>query len=193
MWLGATNRAYSGGAQAPSTRYVGANGQNISYFCPELPFLNIFKQAGNNGAGSTSGAFTGWFTATSGTFDTLEENYLQLDSDGYPATLTALAGHTQTYDRVATLMNLTPTATPGVSTPYPSGSYTLQFQGAGTIVLGRDVTSGTLATSSPNITVGGLTITSTQAAGVTASVTFTVVPTTGGSGGIMATLTSTDP
>src|SRR6202790_3982241 len=61
-------------------QYVGANGVDVSYFTPELPFLNIFKQAGNNGNGSpASGAFTGWWTQTGSTFDTNEENYLQLD------------------------------------------------------------------------------------------------------------------
>src|ERR1700676_1828033 len=69
-------------------QYVGANGANVNYFTPEMPFLNIFKQAGNNGAGGGSpGAYTGWFTATSGSGETNEENYLQLDSDGYLTTM----------------------------------------------------------------------------------------------------------
>lgn len=176
---------------AAAVNKVGANGMPISYFTPEMPFLNIFKQAGNNGTGVLYGGLTGWFTQTgTGIFDTLEEAYLQLDSSGYPTTLTALGGHSQVYDRVSTVMNEASLGF-GESQTYPGGSYTFQFQGAGTIVLGRDVTSGSLATSSPNVSVTGLTITSTQGAGNTAVVTFTVVPTAGGISGIQLTLTAT--
>lgn len=174
-----------------STNYVGANGQNIAYFGPDQPFINIFKQAGNNGGGSGA-ALTGWFTSTGGN-DTGEENFLQLDADGYPTTLTALAGHTQTYTQAMTLMNVSSAASlpSGATQFYPGGSYTLQFQGAGAILFGRDVTSGSLATSSPNISVAGLTVTSTQAAGIKGTVTFNVNTPT--ANGMQCAITATDP
>lgn len=169
---------------------VGANGQPVSYFTPEMPFLNIFKQAGNNGG--ASGALTGWFTSTSGSLETNEENYLQLDSDGYPTTLTALAGHSQTYTQVTTIMNES-SLQAGASTTYPSGQYTFSGLGAGTLFFSRDVTSGTFATSSPGVTVSALGIVSTVAAGTPWSATFNVAATSGSSSGVQCAITATDP
>ena len=154
----------------PSTAEIGANLSAISYWADEQPFLNIFKQAGSNSL------FTGWFTQHGSTFDTNEEAYLQLDSDGYPKSLTAKptpAGGQQ-FSSVATLINYQLGTPPGSSVPYPGGSYTLQFQGDGTIVLGLDVTSNSLSTSSSNCTASGQTITSTMTARETCLVTFMV-------------------
>ncbi|MGB6487037.1 MAG: hypothetical protein WBE91_09165 [Steroidobacteraceae bacterium] len=147
----------------------------LAYFSQEQPFLNIFKQAGSNTI------FTGWFTQAGSNFDTSEEAYLQLDSDGYPTSLTAKSTPPggQKFNSVATLINYQLGTPPGASVPYPGGSYTLQFQGQGTIVLGLDVTSGSLATSSANCTASGLTITSAMATGQTCTVTFSVTPQSG--------------
>lgn len=165
--------------------YVGVNGTPVSYFTPEMPFLDIFKQGGNNNA------YWGTVVGPGSQTSTNEEAYLQLDSNGYLTSMTALAGHAQTYDRVFTYMNRTPDGLlrPGQTTFYLPGDYIFLFQGAGTMAFTGDVAS--TSTASPNVTCVGNTITSTQAAGFTASVTVTI--TTPGSGGIELYVSATDP
>jgi hypothetical protein len=159
---------------AATANYVGINLTGVSEFSPEQPFLNIFKSS------SQSNTINGWLTSSSSALQTNEEGYLQVDSDGYVTSLkanpTPPGGQVFTFVQTNIIGNQnTP---PGASQPYPGGSYTLQFQGAGTFNLtGGDVSN--LSSSTPGISISGTQITSTMSAGNTATVTFTVTPSQG--------------
>ena len=169
---------------AALTNYLGANGQPINYFTPEFPFLDILKEGGNNNG------YWGTVVGAGSQTPTNEEAYLQLDANGYPTTLTALPGHTQTYDRVFTYVNRsTVTSAPTQTSYYPAGAYTFSTQGAGIIAFTGDVSS--LANASAGISIAGLQVTSSLAAGVTG--TFTVNITTPSEGGFEWYISQTDP
>jgi hypothetical protein len=117
---------------------LGINLAAVAYYSPEQPFLNILKSGGTS---SAIGNVNGWYTATSSTFDTQEEAYLQLDSDGYPISLTASAAlsGTQQFTFVKTAANYNlPGVSPGQSNVYPPGTYRLKFEGQGTVQVAGD-------------------------------------------------------
>ena len=161
-------------AGASGDQYVGTNLNTISYFSPEQPFLNILKSA------SASHLNYLWLTSDSGSFDTNEEAYVQTDSDGYATSLTASptppGGQKFTLIQTQVLASL-PSPPPGAATLYPSGQYTLQFQGAGTMTITGGAVSD-LSSSTPGVSISGTQITSTMSAGTTATVTMTISPTT---------------
>jgi hypothetical protein len=169
-WIAGCDNA---NAAAPAN-YVGVNLNAISEFSPEQPFLNIFKSS------SQSNTINGWLTSTSSNLQTNEEGYIQVDSDGYVTSLKASSNPPggQVFTFVQTDVIGNQNTPPGASQPYPGGSYTLQFQGAGTINLaGGDVSN--LSSSTPGISISGTQITSTMSAGNTATITFTVNPSQG--------------
>jgi len=179
--LGYLNRegfSVVGGNNPSNTNPLLLNLGQVSYFDTQQMFINIAKQAGSNDPLAT------WIpTVGTGAGSTGEEQYVQYDSDGYVKSLTAspTPGGGQVFTAVGSAIFVNMATIAGVSVPYPSGSYTLQAQGAGTWVFGADVQSGSLATSSPNISVSGLTITSTASSGVTWAVTFNIpTPSSGG-------------
>ena len=160
-----------------------------------MPFLNVFKGASTNEKWGASGvafnALAPWCTLKDATtWDTDETAYLQLDADGYPTSLIASPTPPggQRFTAVSTWMGLNqPYLAPGATEWYPSGSYTLSFQGAGTVVIGGGVaglnsdistkgftSTGGLTVTAPGGATGPLTIVSTMAAGVVGSVTFDV-------------------
>ena len=99
---------------------LGTNLSNVSLSDSELPLINIFNTGG------------GWLTHSSSTWDTGEEQYLNLDPNGYPKTLTSLnEPRAQQFNTVGTLLlrNL-PNTTNGV---YPPGRYIVLYDGQGTI------------------------------------------------------------
>jgi hypothetical protein len=113
---------------------LGSNLQGVSYYSSEMPFLNAFATGGS------------WLT-NGPTYDTGEEQYLQLDANGYPTTLTASAADPnkpQLFTNVQMLMyyNMPKTA----NGYYPSGNYIVLYDGAGTIKYGLDAK---LVSSSP--------------------------------------------
>ncbi len=166
----------SDGAQAASAnaQYVGINLNSVSYFSPEQPFLNIFKSS------TASNSINGWITSSSSNLNTNEEGYLPEDSDGYVTSLTAspTPPKGQVFTFVQTFVLGSQNKPPGATQPYPGGSYTLQFQGAGTINLAGGDVSG-LSSSTPGISISGTQITSTMSPGNTATITFTVTPSLG--------------
>lgn len=155
-------------------QYVGINLNSISYFSPEQPFLNIFKSS------TASNSINGWITSSNSSLNTNEEGYLPEDSDGYVISLTArpVPPGGQRFTFVQTFVIGNQPQAPGVAQSYPSGSYTLQFQGAGTINLAGGDVSG-LASSTPGISISGTQVTSTMSSGSTATVTFNVQPSNG--------------
>jgi hypothetical protein len=108
------------------------NLQPVSYFSSELPFLNVFKEAGV------------WITHGA-QYDTGEEKYLKLDADGWPTTLTAVNdSNSQQFTSVGVLLlrNLPQT----VNGYYPAGQYVVLYDGQGTLSYTFDAA---LVSSSP--------------------------------------------
>jgi hypothetical protein len=124
------------GAQAANP--LGINLAAIAYYAPEQPFLNIIKSGGSSSGVSDT---IGWYTTTSSTWDTQEESYLQLDSDGYPTSLIASpappGGQKFTFVKAVLNYNL-PRIAPGQTAVYPPGTYRLKFEGQGTVKVGGD-------------------------------------------------------
>ena len=162
--------------------YVGLNLNNFGAGSNTPSTLNIFKggQSYTN-YGSTYPNYTFWYTSNGSTQDTNEELYLlpYLDSDGYPTTLTipGIPGG-QKFTYVQTLLNWSFTTPPGASYPYPADTYTLRWQGKGTITLGND--AGAFTSASAGCTISGNTVTSTNAWGTTNTATFPVSSPSGG-------------
>lgn len=170
-------------------RPLGLNLASANYFNTQLPFLNVIKQAANNLSDGVGGI---WNTVNGGT-ETNEEQYLQLDSDGYVTSLTAspVPGGGQQFTAVKgfTLVNVA--LGNGASFTYPPDTYIFMWQGKSSITFGGDVK--VLANASAGCTISGLQVASTNAWGTTNSVTLQG---TGGtalspsSGGITWTVTA---
>jgi hypothetical protein len=132
MWLSMSfagvHAASSSNAQSP----LGIDLQGIAYYSTENPFMNIFPNS------------QGWVTNSQSTWDTGEEQYLQVDANGYPTSLTASAGHAQQFTNVVMLMLYGLPSTPNGC--YPAGNYVVLYDGAGTMHYGLDAT---LVSSSP--------------------------------------------
>ncbi|MGO8972894.1 MAG: cellulose-binding protein [Steroidobacteraceae bacterium] len=108
-------------AQSP----LGIELAGISRWSPEMPFLDIMK------------ANAGWITGNSSTFDTGEEKYLNLDSNGWPISLTAQSAPSA--QRFTSLMVSLLSALP--NTPngyYPAGQYIVLYSGQGTLAYRGD-------------------------------------------------------
>ncbi len=137
---------------------LGTNLAGIAYWSSEMPFLNQFK---NNDQ---------WVTHSNSTWDTGEEAYLQLDSDGYPKSLKASSADPnspQLFNSVGMLLFRSfPNTSKGY---YPAGQYVVLYDGEGTITYGFD---GQLVSSAPG---------------------RDVINVTPSSGGINLVITSTDP
>jgi hypothetical protein len=113
MWPGASGAVTTVG-------YVGTNLAAPSNFSTEYPFLNVLK----NGIQ--------WITNQQFDLaDTGEEQYLQLDSNGYPTTMAGAGGHTFTANQFCVTLYA------GLSN-YPSGQYIILYDGAGSFNYGLD-------------------------------------------------------
>lgn len=149
---------------------LGVDLAGISYYSSEQPFLNIFKTTG-----VSKETPVGWFTHSNNQWDTKEEAYLQLDSNGYPTTLKASASDPNspqrfTYVGVLILRGL-PKANGGSGLAYPPGQYVVLYDGEGTLSFGFDAK---LVSASPGRDLLNVS-----------------TPTTGG--GIRIDIMSTDP
>jgi hypothetical protein len=108
-----------------STSPLGINLGGISYFSPEMPFIDNFKSNGS------------WITQAPGVWDTNEEQYLNLDSNGWPINLIAINEPTaQQFKSVSVLLMRNYPSTPNGY--YPAGQYYVIYQGQGTITYGFD-------------------------------------------------------
>lgn len=146
---------------------VGVNALNPgSYFDTVFPYLNLLKGAASNTF------WEPWFTSTSGTLDTGEEQYLQLDSDLNVTSLVASPTPPggQVFTEVQTFICRINSLATGATFLYPAGPYTLKLSGPGTFQLVGDV--NTIATSDPNLSVVGSTITSTLGQTQVGTLTF---------------------
>jgi hypothetical protein len=165
----------NGGAQASSSSSQSPLGINLHSVGPnssELPFANLLNSANGNSP------YTGWRTQNSGTYDTGEEAYLQVDANGYVTSLVASPAPTggQKFTYVQTNMNYELGVPAGATYAYPPGQYTIAWIGQGTLQIntfGGDASGG--AVVSGNVTASGtnnLTYTTTGAG--TKVVTFQV-------------------
>jgi hypothetical protein len=103
---------------------LGINLQSVSYWSSEQPFLNIFKTGG------------GWITHSSATWDTGETQYLNLDADGYPVTLTVINDpNPQSFTSLGVLLQRLPSTANGY---YPAGPYAVDYDGQGTLTYSFD-------------------------------------------------------
>ncbi len=166
---------------------LGVNLTGITTYSLDFPFINAFNMNGTRGAAHNSQ----WVTQKSGTFDTGEEAYVQVDANGWPTSLTAspIPSGGQQFTSLQVLLFFDCTVPPGAAYAFYPGTYAIQFQGAGTMTLGNDASS--LSTSSTGVSVSGDTITSTMTSTETGVVTFSVL--TPSSGGVAVTVTATDP
>jgi hypothetical protein len=116
------------GVQAATTynanSSLGMNLLGIAYYSSEQPFLNIFSNS------------AAWITHSNSTWDTGEEKYLNLDSNGWPITLTAVNESSQQFTSVGVLLQRSFPSTPNGY--YPAGQYIVRYQGQGTITYGFD-------------------------------------------------------
>ncbi|MGH8325627.1 MAG: cellulose-binding protein [Steroidobacteraceae bacterium] len=135
---------------------IGINLQGVNGYSSEIPFLNVFKMG------------SGWMTQGNGQWDTKEEQYLSLDSNGYPTSLTAVnEPGSQVFNSVAVLLlNSLPATANG---DYPAGQYVVLYDGQGTLSYSFDAK---LVSSAPGRDV------------------IDVTPSTSG---ILVKITSTDP
>lgn len=130
---------------------VGINLNGVSYYSSEQPFLNILKTSSIPAVDPNTGCWAGgWSTSNDSTSETCEETYLQLDSDGYPTTLTASASDPNkpqkfTYVQTGVMVNLA-NSNAGSGPPYRAGQYIVLYDGAGSLRYGGDAS---LVSSSP--------------------------------------------
>jgi hypothetical protein len=104
---------------------LGTNLEGISYWSSEQPFLNIFANAG------------AWITHSSSTWDTGEEQYLNLDANGWPITLTTVNDPSpQKFNSVGVVVQVNFPSTPNGY--YPAGNYVVLYAGQGTLSFAGD-------------------------------------------------------
>ncbi|HVA41405.1 MAG TPA: hypothetical protein VNF49_12120 [Candidatus Binataceae bacterium] len=153
---------------ANSTSPLAMNVMPINYYTAEQPFLNIFKTSG-----VSQSTPSGWVTHSTTTWDTGEEAYLQLDSNGYPTTLTAASSdpHSpQLFNSVGLILERgLPNSNAGTGLPYRAGQYVVLYDGQGTLSYGFDAK---LVSSSPGRDVINVA-TPTSGAGIDLRITST--------------------
>jgi hypothetical protein len=97
------------------------NLNGVTYYSPEQPFLDVLK-TGN-----------GWVTQTPSIYDTGEEQYLQLDPNGWVTSLAGAGRHKVQFTQVAVLVQRS------FPNPYyPRGKYIVLYDGQGTLSYGLD-------------------------------------------------------
>jgi hypothetical protein len=106
---------------------MGINLEAVNDYSTEFPFLNAFLTASQ------------WITHSDTTWDTKEEEYANLDANGWPITLTSVNERSrQQYDSLGVLLFVG-----GFNTSngyYPGGRYIVLYDGRGTLTYGSDAT-----------------------------------------------------
>jgi hypothetical protein len=106
---------------------MGINLATVNYFSSELPFINAFLESER------------WITHSNATWDTNEQEYIKLDANGWPITLTSVNEPSQQkFNSVGVLfLKGLPNTPNGV---YPAGQYVVLYDGQGTLTYGYDAT-----------------------------------------------------
>ena len=123
--LSAAGLGVAGGATSQNYQSsLGINVAGVSYYSSEMPFINIFVTAGQ------------WVTHSNSAWDTGEEQYLNLDANGWPKTLTTInEPGAQKFTSIGVVLNRF-NATPNGY--YPGGQYVVLYDGQGTLSYGFD-------------------------------------------------------
>jgi hypothetical protein len=141
-------------SSANANSAMGINLTGVSYYTPQVPFLNLFKTN------------SGFATQNAAGSETNEEQYLSLDPNGWPTSLKAVnEPATQQFTRVSALILRSPSS----NSVYASGQYIVLYQGQGTLSYGFDAEKNSSA-STPgrdvinvaNATAGGILISITS-------------------------------
>ncbi|MGH8290664.1 MAG: hypothetical protein ACREV7_16865 [Steroidobacteraceae bacterium] len=130
------SRAAPAATSANASSPLGVNLNGLSYYDSESPFLNIFKTTAINQNNPTA-----WSTRSKSNDETNEEAYLQLDSNGYPTTMTASSADPtspQKFDRVCAMILMLPPSDGGTGLRYLPGQYVILYDGNGTLGVGND-------------------------------------------------------
>jgi hypothetical protein len=119
---------WSPAANLPNARSpLGINLEAVTYYSTEFPFMNNFLTASE------------WITHSDTTWDTHEEQYANLDANGWPITLSSLKETArQQYNSLGVLLFVE-----GFNTAdgyYPGGRYIVLYDGQGTLTYGADAT-----------------------------------------------------
>jgi hypothetical protein len=106
---------------------MGINLAAVNYFANEQPFINAFLESQQ------------WITHSNAAWDTNEEQYISLDANGWPITLTGVNEPSpQKFNSVGvTFLQNMPSTPNGV---YPGGQYVVLYDGQGTLTYGFDAT-----------------------------------------------------
>ena len=113
--IGSGHAATAQNARSP----LGINLAAVTFWSSELPFLNLLHMAGQ------------WITHSDATWDTNEEQYLSLDSEGWPMSLTSVNDRQpQQFTSVAIVVPRLNGAAGGY---YPSGRYVVLYDGQGAL------------------------------------------------------------
>lgn len=106
---------------------MGINLAAVTYYSSEQPFINPFLESEQ------------WITHSNATWDTKEEQYIQLDANGWPITLKSVHEPSpQRFTSVGVIFLQGMPRTPnGI---YPGGRYVVLYDGQGTLSYGFDAT-----------------------------------------------------
>jgi hypothetical protein len=104
---------------------MGMNLGAVSYYATEQPFISSFVTS------------EGWITHSDATWDTKEEKYLSVDTNGWPMTLNSVNESTkQQFNSLGVLFLLGMPDTANGN--YPAGEYIVLYDGQGTLSYGYD-------------------------------------------------------
>jgi hypothetical protein len=118
---GDAQAATAANAQSP----LGINLSAVNYYSTQLPFLNNFVTVGQ------------WITHGNSAWDTSEEQYVNLDANGWPKTLASVnQPSSQQYSSLGVLFFRGLPSTPNGH--YPAGQYVVLYDGQGTLTYGFD-------------------------------------------------------
>jgi len=128
-WVAVLILMLSGGAHAATSfnarSPMGINLGAVSYYTSEQPFINSFVTSER------------WITHSDATWDTKEDKYLNLDSNGWPITLSSVNEPTaQQFNSLGVLFLLGMPNTANGN--YPAGQYIVLYDGQGTLSYGFD-------------------------------------------------------
>jgi hypothetical protein len=133
---------------------LAINLASVDYWTSEMPFMNIFAMGSQ------------WVTHNGGTYDTHEEQYLDLDANGWLKSLTAVNDpNPQVFTSVGVLLLRVASTANGY---YPAGKYVVLYDGQGEIDYGFDAK---LVSRSPGRDV--FTVANPSSAGIDLRITST--------------------
>ena len=120
---------------------VGTNLNQVSYYSPEVPTIDLMKKASpwltqcTSGSGSCTG-----FTGTARAWDTLEEAKLDVDANGWIKSLPATSSTASTF-RYATSVVMS-------GNYQQTGKYVVRYDGSGTVTYGGAMSKSASESSS---------------------------------------------